>query len=280
MSSGEFLARHLSYNTPIDGANCDINRDWRPLDRGNCDRGATPSRACRAACGSRTTRRRAAGCCWRRSASSRPTPSRSKFSSAAPARRRSTTIVDDLAADLQSAARAHPCRRDQAARRSRREETAGALTWRPAASLTKPLGLLAELTHRCPLGCPYCSNPLALEKRDDELDTATWSRVFGEAAGARRAAGASVRRRARRAARPRRDRRVGARGRALHQPDHVGRRHHHADHARPLGGRARPRPGLDPGFAMRCRPTTSPATRARSSASMRSPPKRCGSACC
>ena len=51
------------------------------------------------------------------------------------------------------------------------------------ASLTKPLGLLAELTHRCPLGCPYCSNPLALEKRDDELDTATWSRVFGEAAG-------------------------------------------------------------------------------------------------
>ena len=47
---------------------------------------------------------------------------------------------------------------------------------------TKPLGLLAELTHRCPLGCPYCSNPLALEKRDDELDTATWARVFSEAA--------------------------------------------------------------------------------------------------
>ena len=45
-----------------------------------------------------------------------------------------------------------------------------------------PLGLLAELTHRCPLGCPYCSNPLALDKRDDELDTATWSRVFREAA--------------------------------------------------------------------------------------------------
>jgi PqqA peptide cyclase len=45
-----------------------------------------------------------------------------------------------------------------------------------------PLGLLAELTHRCPLGCPYCSNPLALDKRDDELDTATWARVFAEAA--------------------------------------------------------------------------------------------------
>ena len=84
--------------------------------------------------------------------------------------------------DLQRAARAHTCRRDEAARRSRREEALGVVTWRQAASLTKPLGLLAELTHRCPLGCPYCSNPLALEKRDDELDTATWARVFGEAA--------------------------------------------------------------------------------------------------
>jgi pyrroloquinoline quinone biosynthesis protein E len=49
--------------------------------------------------------------------------------------------------------------------------------------LYKPLGLLAELTHRCPLGCPYCSNPLELDKRSDELDTATWTRVFREAAG-------------------------------------------------------------------------------------------------
>jgi pyrroloquinoline quinone biosynthesis protein E len=49
-------------------------------------------------------------------------------------------------------------------------------------TLHKPLGLLAELTHRCPLGCPYCSNPLALEGRADELDTASWARVFGEAA--------------------------------------------------------------------------------------------------
>jgi pyrroloquinoline quinone biosynthesis protein E len=45
-----------------------------------------------------------------------------------------------------------------------------------------PLGLLAELTHRCPLACPYCSNPLALEDRAGELDTATWARVFREAA--------------------------------------------------------------------------------------------------
>ena len=48
--------------------------------------------------------------------------------------------------------------------------------------LTSPLGMLAELTHRCPLGCPYCSNPLSLDQRRDELDAATWARVFGEAA--------------------------------------------------------------------------------------------------
>jgi PqqA peptide cyclase len=51
-----------------------------------------------------------------------------------------------------------------------------------SAVLHKPLGLLAELTHRCPLGCPYCSNPLALDRREEELDTATWARVFNEAA--------------------------------------------------------------------------------------------------
>jgi pyrroloquinoline quinone biosynthesis protein E len=51
-----------------------------------------------------------------------------------------------------------------------------------SATLPAPLGLLAELTHRCPLGCPYCSNPLELDKRADELDTATWARVFAEAA--------------------------------------------------------------------------------------------------
>ena len=50
-------------------------------------------------------------------------------------------------------------------------------------TLSAPLGMLAELTHRCPLGCPYCSNPLELDKRGDELDTATWARVFSEAAG-------------------------------------------------------------------------------------------------
>ena len=45
-----------------------------------------------------------------------------------------------------------------------------------------PIGLLAELTHRCPLRCPYCSNPLELDRRSAELDTATWQRVLSEAA--------------------------------------------------------------------------------------------------
>ncbi len=45
-----------------------------------------------------------------------------------------------------------------------------------------PIGLLAELTHRCPLRCPYCSNPLALAAADGELTTADWARVFRQAA--------------------------------------------------------------------------------------------------
>ncbi len=45
-----------------------------------------------------------------------------------------------------------------------------------------PIGLLAELTHRCPLACPYCSNPVALEGRNTELSTEGWKRVFSEAA--------------------------------------------------------------------------------------------------
>ena len=46
----------------------------------------------------------------------------------------------------------------------------------------QPLAMLAELTHRCPLMCPYCSNPLQLAQKERELDTDTWARVFAEAA--------------------------------------------------------------------------------------------------
>ena len=45
-----------------------------------------------------------------------------------------------------------------------------------------PVGLLAELTHRCPLQCPYCSNPLALERAASELPTEVWLDVLAQAA--------------------------------------------------------------------------------------------------
>ena len=45
-----------------------------------------------------------------------------------------------------------------------------------------PIGLLAELTHRCPLQCPYCSNPLELEKVNTELTTEEWQKVMRQAA--------------------------------------------------------------------------------------------------
>ncbi len=49
-------------------------------------------------------------------------------------------------------------------------------------TVSRPFSLLAELTHRCPLHCPYCSNPLELAKRDAELSTGEWKRVLAEAA--------------------------------------------------------------------------------------------------
>src|SRR3954453_14370172 len=45
-----------------------------------------------------------------------------------------------------------------------------------------PIGLLADLTHRCPLQCPYCSNPLALERVGNELQTQVWLDVLAQAA--------------------------------------------------------------------------------------------------
>ncbi len=48
--------------------------------------------------------------------------------------------------------------------------------------ISPPLALLAELTHRCPLQCPYCSNPINLERAGQELTTAEWTRAIDEAA--------------------------------------------------------------------------------------------------
>ncbi|MCF5936060.1 pyrroloquinoline quinone biosynthesis protein PqqE, partial [Xanthomonas perforans] len=45
-----------------------------------------------------------------------------------------------------------------------------------------PLSVLLELTHRCPLACPYCSNPIALAALREEMDTAGWRSLLQQAA--------------------------------------------------------------------------------------------------
>ena len=45
-----------------------------------------------------------------------------------------------------------------------------------------PLALIAEITHRCPLHCVYCSNPLQMTAARRELATKDWVRVFEQAA--------------------------------------------------------------------------------------------------
>lgn len=45
-----------------------------------------------------------------------------------------------------------------------------------------PLAVLAEITHRCPLQCPYCSNPVELERNASELSTDEWKTVLSELA--------------------------------------------------------------------------------------------------
>ena len=49
-------------------------------------------------------------------------------------------------------------------------------------SVPRPFNLVAELTYRCPLRCPYCSNPLDYASLRDGLDAAAWSRLFAQAA--------------------------------------------------------------------------------------------------
>jgi pyrroloquinoline quinone biosynthesis protein E len=59
------------------------------------------------------------------------------------------------------------------------------LEGRPTSSVRRhgiPLAVLAEMTHRCPLSCPYCSNPVELDRSNTELTTAEWKRVMDELA--------------------------------------------------------------------------------------------------
>src|SRR5215467_7475114 len=70
-------------------------------------------------------------------------------------------------------------------------------------NIQRPYALLAEITYRCPLHCPYCSNPVTVESdapsgeqawatapktahataKNGELTTEEWKRVIREAAG-------------------------------------------------------------------------------------------------
>src|SRR5262249_41989577 len=145
------------------------------------------ARACRMACGSRTAKRKAAGCCSHPSACSRPmrSPPRSSSAAAAKARwRRSSTILP--APTRPPASAGSPMSRCCCA--AWRKRSLWTCNWtcdvssNGSSGVPSPIGLLAELTHRCPLACPYCSNPLALEPRAQELDLGTWFRLFHEAA--------------------------------------------------------------------------------------------------
>src|SRR5215831_14315447 len=51
----------------------------------------------------------------------------------------------------------------------------------PTTNPPRPVGLLAELTYRCPLHCPYCSNPLNLAAYREELTLEEWTLVLAEA---------------------------------------------------------------------------------------------------
>nr|WP_069803493.1 pyrroloquinoline quinone biosynthesis protein PqqE [Thermogemmatispora onikobensis] len=67
---------------------------------------------------------------------------------------------------------------------SRTHQPAGDGSQTAPGHMLRPFGLLAELTYRCPLHCPYCSNPTQLfpDQRQPELTTAEWQRVISEAA--------------------------------------------------------------------------------------------------
>jgi pyrroloquinoline quinone biosynthesis protein E len=45
-----------------------------------------------------------------------------------------------------------------------------------------PLAVITEITHRCPLHCVYCSNPLQMVSSASELTTQAWESVFEQSA--------------------------------------------------------------------------------------------------
>ena len=104
--------------------------------------------------------------------------------------------------ELQCRSGADHDRRRRAARRPGAETADRTMTQAAA-----PIGLLAELTHRCPLQCPYCSNPVDLDRKAGGARYRDLETGVRRSRRARRAAGASLGWRADGAARPGRARR-------------------------------------------------------------------------
>ena len=114
-------------------------------------------------------------------------------------------------------------------------------------SAPPPVAMLAELTHRCPLACPYCSNPMELTRKERELDTRGVARRLRAGRGPRGAARPSLRRRAAVAARPGAAGRRRAGGGSLREPHHLGDRADRAPAGGARRGRARPRAAVAAG---------------------------------
>ena len=111
-----------------------------------------------------------------------------------------------------------------------------------------PLALLAELTHRCPLRCPYCSNPVDARAARRRVDRSGMAPRAARGGGAGRPAGAFLRRRADGAARACGADRRRERSRPLQQSHHV---RHAGRRTRDRGLRRRrpeARPAQLPGF--------------------------------
>ena len=162
--------------------------------------------------------------CWRR------TRSRSRSCSSATASAMSATSSTQLAGEIRRAARHDPGRRDRhaagsrrqglphrspgedvmsdllgdhPARQQRRPRRAGEATL-DRGDLRHSARRAAELTHRCPLQCPYCSNPVELERAGKRADHRGMEEGPRRARRDRRAADAFLRRRADGAQGPRR----------------------------------------------------------------------------
>ncbi len=157
------------------------------------------------------------------------------------------TIIDSLARRYTQAPR-------DADRQGCRRHAAGpcrqGMHWSMPARIDPPLALLAELTHRCPLRCPYCSTRSSSNARSERASEEEWRRVFREAAAlgvlqVHFCGGEPMARRDLVGA----DRR-GELARPLRQPDHLGHagRRTRAGGLRP--GRAETRPAQLPA----CRP--------------------------